>query len=78
MKVKCLVEKIEAIEITIPDRFRKLAVPHPWEHPELTDADYAECADIVAAITGYDWDEDADCHLLSVECVDNGEMMLEL
>ena len=78
MKVKCYVEVIEERIVDIDDKFAKLAVARPWEHPELTDEDYEECARAVEEATGLKFDEHEFPHIDAVESVENGETMLEL
>jgi hypothetical protein len=78
MKVKCYVSVIEERIVDIDDKFRKLDVAHPWEHPELTDEDYEECIRAVEEATGAKMDEYCYPHIESVESVESGEMILEL
>lgn len=78
MKVKCYVSIIEERIVDIDDKFAKLAVAHPWEHPELTNEDYEECVRAVEEATGLKLDEYQYPHIDAVESVENGETMLEL
>lgn len=80
MKVKCCVRKYETIEVEIPDEFRKLAVPCPWEDENVSNEDYDRCIDAVEKATGIPVDDDVDKPIV-IECVwsaENGETMLEM
>lgn len=78
MKVKCYVNVIEERIVEIDDKFAKIAVARPWEHPELSKEDYEDCVRAVEEATGLKFDEYVFPHIDAVECVENGEMMLEL
>ena len=79
MKVKCCVRKYEIIEVEIPDEFRKLATPLPWNDPTISDEDYDRCADAVEKVTGITVDDDSgkDIVIVSVWSAENDETMLE-
>lgn len=78
MKVKCLVRKVEEIEIEVPNKFRKLAVRYPWEDPTITDEDYDQLVEIVEKAVGYSFLDDLDDEgILCVESAENGLKMLE-
>jgi hypothetical protein len=78
MKVKCYVSVIEERIVEIDDKFAKLDIARPWEHPELTNEDYEECIRAVEEATGLKMDEYEDPHIEAVESVESGEMILEL
>lgn len=78
MKVKCYIEIIEERIVEIDDKFAKLDVARPWEHPELTNEDYEECVRAVEEATGLKMDEYEYPHIESVESVESGETILEL
>jgi hypothetical protein len=78
MKVKCYINVIEERIVDIDDKFAKLDVDCPWEHPELTNEDYEECIRAVEEATGVKMDEYEYPHIEAVECVESGEMILEL
>lgn len=78
MKVKCYVVVTEERIVDIDDKFAKLAVARPWEHPELTDEDYEECIRAVENATGLKFDEYAFPRIEVVESIANGERILEL
>lgn len=78
MKVKCYVNVIEERIVEIDDKFAKLDVARPWEHPELTDEDYEECIRAVEEATGVKFDEYAFPRIEAVDSVESGETILEL
>ena len=79
MKVKCCVRKYETIEVEIPDEFRKLAVPRPWNDPTFSNEDYNRCIDAVEKATGITVDDDSskDIVIVAVWSAENDETMLE-
>lgn len=78
MKVKCYVSVIEEVIVEIDDKFAKLDIDRPWEHPELTNEDYEECVRAVEKATGIPMEDDLFPHIESVESVESGELILEL
>ena len=80
MLVKCKVRKYETMYVEIPDEFRKLAVPYPWEDPNVSSEDYDHCIDAIEKLTGIPVDDDPEKDIV-IECVwsaENGETMLEM
>lgn len=80
MLVKCKVRKYETMYVEIPDEFRKLAVPYPWEDPNVSSEHYDHCIDAIEKLTGIPVDDDPEKDIV-IECVwsaENGETMLEM
>lgn len=85
MKVKCFVMKPMEVEVEIDDKFRKLAVPRPWENPEIEDSDYEECIKAVEEATNfifgegefYEQDARSEGFILAVHSAENDEVMME-
>ena len=84
MKVKCTVLKYEEVEVEIDDKFRKLAVNHPWEYDNITSGDYHECYKAVEQATGLnfgDVDDDNNWvdapYIVAVTSAENDETMIE-
>lgn len=79
MKVKCRVRKYETVEVEISDEYRKLAVPCPWNDPNISNEDYDKCADVIEKLTGIvvDDDPDKDVVIEYVWSAENGETILE-
>ena len=84
MKVKCTVVKYEEVEVEIDDKFRKLAVSHPWKYDDITSDDYNECIKAVEQATGLnfsDTDDDNDLvdppYIVEVSSAENDKAMLE-
>ena len=84
MKVKCTVLKYEEVEVEIDDKFRKLAVSHPWERDDLTNDDYQAGVKAVEQATGLnfgDADDDGNWidapHIVTVTSAENGAIMME-
>ena len=80
MKVFCRVCCYETIEAEIPDEFRRLAIPHPWEDKTLTNDFIENCVKAVEGVTGLPMDDcvDAEAYITAVWSAENGETILEL
>lgn len=83
MKVMARVYKCEEVEIEIDDKFRKLAVSNPWEHPEIKEEDYDDCVKAVEKIIGLPFGQESadytirDEYISTVWSAENDETMLE-
>ena len=85
MKIKCYVCRHEEVEVEIDEKFRKLAVPRPWENPECTSALYDECVQAVEEACGLPFgeeNEDDDIvfnsnYVVAVWSAENDEVILE-
>jgi hypothetical protein len=90
MKVKLYVCRHEEIEVEIDDKFRKLAVPYPWEDTTITGEDCEECIKAVEEASGLPFGEEYvddsngtkhyhyhENFIETVSSVENGELMLE-
>ena len=83
MRVKVFVSRLEEVEVEIDDKFRQLAVSHPWEDENITTAlvDEAICAVEQACKLPFgDETEDGEVNesfICAVHSAENGETMLE-
>ena len=80
MKVKCYIHTINIItkEVEMDDKFKSLAVEHPWEH-DIPDELYEEAVAAVEKATGVSMDEGADGDFItSVEDIETEIPILEL
>ena len=80
MKVKVAVRRLVEVEVEIDDKFRKLAVPYPWEDKTITDEFVDEAISAVTSAVLFPFgndDGDNDNYIDSVHSAENGETMLE-
>ena len=84
MKVKLTVCMHKEIEVEIDDKFRKLAVARPWDHPEITDEDTQECLEALEAASGLPFGDEVEAgedypqaFIVLAVSAENGETMLE-
>ena len=79
MKVKLYVCRHEEVEVEIDDKFRKIAVPRPWEDKTLPEGIYDECISAVARTAGLPFGDEgcAENYIVAVHSAENGETMLE-
>ena len=84
MKVKLTVCMHKEIEVEIDDKFRKMAVDRPWEHPEIISEDYNECVTAVEEASGLPFGDDVEAGeeypqaiIIVATSAENGETMLE-
>jgi hypothetical protein len=78
MKVRCYISTIVKREVEIDDKFKTLAVEHPWEH-DIPNELYEEAVAAVEKATGIPMDDLADGDFIcSVEDVETEISILEL
>jgi hypothetical protein len=77
MKVKCYICKIVEKEVEIDDKFKALAVEHPWEH-NLPDELYDEAIKAVEKAAGAQMNDDCeDNFICGVEDLETNITILE-
>ena len=83
MKVKVFVSRLEEVEVEIDDKFRQLAVPHPWENALITEGLMNEAVSAVEQACNLPFGEEAEggevneSFICAVHSAENGEVMLE-
>lgn len=83
MKVKVYVRRWEAVEVEIDDKFRELAVPHPWENANITAELVDEAIAAVEQACNLPFGDEAEdgglneSFIEAVHSAENGETMLE-
>lgn len=83
MKVKVFVSRLEEVEVEIDDKFRQLAVPHPWEIANITDELIHEAVSAVEQACNLPFGDEAEdgevneSFICAVHSAENDEIMLE-
>ena len=83
MKVKVFVSRLEEVEVEIDDKFRQLAVSHPWEHKTITAELVNGAITAVEQACNLPWGDETEdgevneSFICAVHSAENGETMLE-